>query len=127
MPIVAVLFLLVVGIEVFTGNLPASVLGLYLLASIVAFGVYGADKKASQDDRWRVPEKILHLLGMAGGWPGALVAMNVFQHKSRKMSFLAAFWIVAAVNVVVMVGMALPVGENLLSFLATIFRFFSRA
>jgi uncharacterized membrane protein YsdA (DUF1294 family) len=126
MPIAAVLFMLVVAMEALTGRLPVAVFGLYLLASIVAFGVYGADKSASQDDRWRVPEKVLHLLGLAGGWPGALVAMNVFHHKTRKTSFLAAFWIVAVVNVGILVWTTLPAGENLLSLTTPVFRSFAR-
>ncbi|MGV8663884.1 DUF1294 domain-containing protein, partial [Pseudomonas aeruginosa] len=27
-----------------------------------------------------------------GGWPGALVAQQVFRHKTRKLSFQLVFW-----------------------------------
>jgi len=71
---------------------------VYLAASSLAFAAYGVDKAAAIGGGWRIPEAFLHLLGFAGGWPGALVAQRVFRHKSRKVSFQVAFWIVAALN-----------------------------
>lgn len=74
---------------------------LYLLASALAFAVYGIDKAAAIGGAWRIPEAFLHLLGFVGGWPGALVAQRLFRHKSRKASFQVVFWIVAALNAAV--------------------------
>jgi uncharacterized membrane protein YsdA (DUF1294 family) len=71
---------------------------IYLIASTLTFIVYGIDKAAAIWEFRRIPEAILHLLGFAGGWPGALIAQRVFHHKSRKASFQVAFWIVAALN-----------------------------
>ncbi|WP_153605141.1 DUF1294 domain-containing protein, partial [Pseudomonas aeruginosa] len=34
----------------------------------------------------------LHLFELLGGWPGALVAQQVFRHKTRKLSFQLVFW-----------------------------------
>jgi uncharacterized membrane protein YsdA (DUF1294 family) len=34
----------------------------------------------------------LHFLALVGGWPGALVGMHFFQHKTRKTGFLVPFW-----------------------------------
>jgi len=71
---------------------------MYLAASSLAFAAYGIDKAAAFGGVWRIPEAFLHLLGFVGGWPGALIAQRVFRHKSRKVSFQVAFWIVAALN-----------------------------
>jgi uncharacterized membrane protein YsdA (DUF1294 family) len=71
---------------------------IYLIASTITFIVYGIDKAAAIGGVWRIPEAFLHLLGLAGGWPGALIAQRIFRHKSRKASFQVAFWIVAALN-----------------------------
>ncbi len=71
---------------------------VYLAGSSLAFVAYGIDKAAAIDGGWRIPEAFLHLLGFAGGWPGALVAQRVFRHKCRKLSFQVVFWIVAALN-----------------------------
>lgn len=71
---------------------------IYLLTSSLAFAAYGIDKAAAIGGVRRIPEAFLHLLGFAGGWPGALLAQRVFRHKSRKASFQVAFWTVAALN-----------------------------
>jgi uncharacterized membrane protein YsdA (DUF1294 family) len=42
---------------------------------------------------WRVKEVTLHTLALVGGWPGALVGMHYFQHKTRKTSFQIVFWV----------------------------------
>jgi uncharacterized membrane protein YsdA (DUF1294 family) len=34
----------------------------------------------------------LHVLALTGGWPGALVGMHYFQHKTRKTSFQVVCW-----------------------------------
>jgi uncharacterized membrane protein YsdA (DUF1294 family) len=71
---------------------------LYLIASSLAFVMYGIDKAAAIGGAWRIPEVLLHLLGFAGGWPGALIAQRVFRHKSRKALFQVVFWATAALN-----------------------------
>jgi len=71
---------------------------LYLLTSALAFAAYGIDKFAAIAGAWRIPEAFLHLLGLAGGWPGALLAQRVFRHKNRKVSFQLTFWLVSIVN-----------------------------
>jgi uncharacterized membrane protein YsdA (DUF1294 family) len=56
------------------------------------FLTYGYDKVQARNLEWRVSESTLHFLGLLGGWPGALVGMHFFQHKTRKTSFLIPFW-----------------------------------
>ncbi|MFZ5493406.1 MAG: DUF1294 domain-containing protein [Pseudomonadota bacterium] len=48
---------------------------------------------------WRTPESTLHLLGLAGGWPGALLAQQLLRHKSSKPSFVAMFWVTVIANI----------------------------
>lgn len=76
----------------------------YAAASIVAFFAYAFDKAAAVRGSWRTPESTLHLLGVAGGWPGALLAQQLLRHKSSKPSFVAMFWFTAALNVGVFVA-----------------------
>ena len=42
----------------------------------LTFLMYGYDKMQAQNLQWRVNEWKLHLLGLLGGWPGALVGMH---------------------------------------------------
>jgi uncharacterized membrane protein YsdA (DUF1294 family) len=60
--------------------------------SSITFLTYGYDKTQARNLEWRVSEYTLHLLGLLGGWPGALLGMHYFQHKTRKTSFLIPFW-----------------------------------
>jgi uncharacterized membrane protein YsdA (DUF1294 family) len=45
-----------------------------------------------------VSENTLHLLELVGGWPGALLAMKLFRHKTRKLSFLLVTWAIVALH-----------------------------
>jgi uncharacterized membrane protein YsdA (DUF1294 family) len=47
---------------------------------------------------WRTAEGSLHLLGLAGGWPGALIAQQMLRHKSKKTSFVAVLWATVLIN-----------------------------
>ena len=84
-------------------SLNAYVVPLYFVASIVAFLAYGFDKAAARQKRWRTSESTLHLLGLAGGWPGALLAQQLLRHKTSKPSFIVAFWVTVAANIVAFV------------------------
>ena len=96
-------FLAVVGIFVLAGKIPAFILALYMAASLITFFVYAVDKSAAQKGAWRTSESILHLLSLAGGWPGALIAQQKLRHKSKKQSFRFVFWITVLLNVSVLI------------------------
>lgn len=70
----------------------------YPLVSLFSFCQYGMDKQAAQKGRWRTPENTLHIAELLGGWPGALVAQQVFRHKTRKVSFQLVFWGIVALH-----------------------------
>jgi uncharacterized membrane protein YsdA (DUF1294 family) len=56
-----------------------------------------------------VPERTLLLLGIIGGWPGAVLAQQTLRHKTQKVSFRRAFWATVLVNLVVFAVFATPV------------------
>lgn len=76
---------------------------IYGVNSLIALLVYAFDKRAATRHLYRIPERTLHLVEFLGGWPGALIAQQVFRHKNRKPAFLiwtglivlahVAFWI----------------------------------
>ena len=73
--------------------------GWYAVASLATFLAYAIDKRAARLGRRRTPERTLLLLGLAGGWPGALLAQRLVRHKSSKASFQAKYWCTVALNV----------------------------
>ncbi|KFL37574.1 hypothetical protein N788_09305 [Arenimonas donghaensis DSM 18148 = HO3-R19] len=67
--------------------------------SLLAYLMYWVDKSAAQRGGQRTPESTLHLVSLAGGWPGALVAQQHFRHKTIKQSFQSVFWGTVFLNV----------------------------
>lgn len=72
--------------------------GFYALVSVIAFLLYGLDKRAATRGGWRTSEARLHLFELLGGWPGALLAQRVFRHKTRKAEFQVVFYLAVATN-----------------------------
>ena len=89
-------------------KLPLWVMGLYAAASVVTFIAYAVDKSAASSGAWRTPESTLHMLALAGGWPGALLAQQFLRHKSTKQPFRQVFWVTALLNVAGLVLLASP-------------------
>jgi uncharacterized membrane protein YsdA (DUF1294 family) len=71
---------------------------VYGAASLVTLAAYGIDKSAARRGAGRISEQTLLILGLVGGWPGALVAQQLFRHKTRKRSFRRVFWTTVGVN-----------------------------
>jgi uncharacterized membrane protein YsdA (DUF1294 family)/cold shock CspA family protein len=82
-----------------TWGMRPAIPAVYVVASIVAFFAYAFDKAAAVRGTWRTAENTLHLLGLAGGWPGALLAQQLLRHKSSKPGFVAVFWFTVVLNV----------------------------
>jgi len=96
--LIPVVFLAAIGVSTATGNLSKILLIGYVVLSLVTFVAYAIDKSAAQRGAWRTSEGTLLFLGLAGGWPGALMAQEVLRHKSKKQSFRATFWITVLMN-----------------------------
>lgn len=97
-PTLAVVFFALVAASAAIGKLPPAIVVLYAVASVVAFIAYAFDKSAAKKDRWRTQESTLHLIALAGGWPGALIAQRLLRHKSKKQSFQIIFWLTVVLN-----------------------------
>lgn len=62
-----------------------------LAASAWAFAGFGLDKWRAARGGRRVAEATLLGISALGGWPGGLLGMIVFRHKSAKASFQLKF------------------------------------
>jgi uncharacterized membrane protein YsdA (DUF1294 family)/cold shock CspA family protein len=107
-------FLAVLVVVSAVWKLPFWVAGLYLGLSAATFIAYAADKSAASNGSWRTPENTLHMLALAGGWPGALLAQQFLRHKSTKQPFRQVFWATALLNVVGLVVLASPLRHAVL-------------
>jgi uncharacterized membrane protein YsdA (DUF1294 family) len=92
------LFLTLYAYAALALGLPPAVGLAYVLASVVCFALYARDKAAARRGDRRTPERDLLLLGLAGGWPGALLAQQWLRHKTVKMPFRYLFWLTVGVN-----------------------------
>ena len=120
-PAFTLLFVTALVCAALTGHLTTTVLAAYAILSGGAFIAYGLDKSAANAGRQRTPETTLHVLGLIGGWPGALLAQRVFRHKSRKLAFQQAFWVTVVVNVAVLMWLASDTGHAWLREMLTIY------
>ena len=62
-------------------------LAVLVIMSVIAFIIYGIDKRKAVRKKWRVPESSLLLLAFLGGGTGAFLGMILFHHKTRKWKF----------------------------------------
>ena len=110
-PAFVVLFLLVAVVW----HVPVWVAGLYVVCSIVCFAFYAVDKSAAVGGRRRISEGTLIFLGLACGWPGAIVAQQLFRHKSNKAQFRSAFWGSVVLNVLAFLALGTHFVSRLLA------------
>jgi uncharacterized membrane protein YsdA (DUF1294 family) len=61
----------------------------YLCAvNLVAFCLFGIDKRRAVRGAWRIKERTLFLSAILGGSIGAILGMQVFRHKTKHSSFV---------------------------------------
>lgn len=71
---------------------------LYIIAGLVTFFAYARDKRAAKNGSWRITENTLHTLSLLCGWPAAIIAQQIFRHKTKKANFRVIFWFTVLVN-----------------------------
>jgi uncharacterized membrane protein YsdA (DUF1294 family)/cold shock CspA family protein len=96
---VSAAFFGVVALLAIGGRLWWPVVFAYIVTSIAAFYVYKLDKEAAQVSARRTSEAGLIVLGLIGGWPGALIAQHRFRHKTKKIAFRVEYWLSVLLNV----------------------------
>jgi uncharacterized membrane protein YsdA (DUF1294 family) len=74
-------------------------LSIYLIMSVVAIAAFAIDKQAAERGERRTPERTLHTIEALGGWPGALIALDLLKHKRQKMSYKITLYLISALHV----------------------------
>ncbi len=101
-------------VSFYLGYLPPIVSLIFIIASLLTFFIYAKDKRAAQNNEWRVSESTLHIYSLFFGWPGAIVAQQKLRHKSKKQSFRLTFMFTVLINIAFVVGMHTNEGSTLL-------------
>jgi len=101
-------FLLIAAAIHSVWKVPIEVAFVYIIASLITFFFYWIDKSSAGTKSSRVSEQTLIFLGLLCGWPGAIVAQQLFRHKTIKRSFQIMFWLSVAFNIGVFVFLNSP-------------------
>lgn len=72
---------------------------LLLAYNALVLVIYGLDKWKAGRNAWRTPERTLLWLAALGGGVGALLAMRLFRHKSRKRAFRFGLPVMATLQI----------------------------
>ena len=71
----------------------------FLVINSIAFATFWIDKRAAIHGERRVRESTLLLMALFGGSAGALVARQVFRHKTRKQPFAGLLITIAMLQI----------------------------
>lgn len=63
----------------------------FILINVISIVCFFADKYASKGRTKRISENLLYSLAIVGGGAGGIIAIPLFNHKSRKFSFLLVY------------------------------------
>ena len=74
-----------------------------ILINLIAFVVFGTDKRKARNGQWRVPESTLFILAIIGGSIGALLGMLVFRHKTKHRKFTIGIPLILALQIALLV------------------------
>jgi len=58
-----------------------------IMINLVNLALFAIDKKRARFKKWRVSEMTFFLISLLGGSIGGLIGMNIFRHKTKKISF----------------------------------------
>ncbi len=81
------------------GPVPVAYAFTTLTASMLAMLACAWDKRQAIRGRDRISERTLHLLELAGGWPGSWAAGRLMYHKTRKLSYRWRFRTIATLHI----------------------------
>ncbi|MFI3209137.1 MAG: DUF1294 domain-containing protein [Eubacteriales bacterium] len=78
---------------------------IYLvIVNVIAFAMYGIDKRKAIKHQYRIPEKQLILIAVLGGSVGAYVGMKTFRHKTKHVKFTLGVPAILIAQVLIIYG-----------------------
>ena len=70
------------------------VLSYLLIINLIAFTLYGIDKRKAKKHKFRIPERTLLWMARIGGGIGCWVGIKAFRHKTKhtKFKIIVSLW-----------------------------------
>lgn len=104
MPWIPILFLIILAVAAEMGWMSKELFAWFLIINFLTGLSYWNDKMQSRMGTGRrIPEVTLHLFGVLGGWPAALLMIGLLRHKSRKTGYISNVWVTGVANLVIWV------------------------
>ena len=75
----------------------------FFVINLYAYILYAIDKYKSKKMKWRISEKTLIIAAAIGGSIGALLAMNMFHHKTQHKKFTIGIPLILMAQVVLLI------------------------
>ena len=79
------------------------IIGYFIGINLALFFLMKIDKTRAKQNKYRISEKTLWILALAGGAIGGTVGMQLFRHKTKHKWFLIGFPLLAIVDVILLV------------------------
>jgi uncharacterized membrane protein YsdA (DUF1294 family) len=74
------------------------ILAAYVLMNFIGLHTMKADKQRAIKHQYRIPEKTLWLVALFGGAIGTLMGMQMYRHKTKHLSFMIGFPLLAVIE-----------------------------
>lgn len=88
-------------------------IGSYLIfINVIAFTVFGIDKYKAIKKQYRISEKMLFTIAIAGGTAGAMAGMFFFRHKTRKWYFRFGIPFILVIQILIFMYIQYGFGYN---------------
>lgn len=76
-------------------------LSYLIIINIIGFISMGIDKYKAVHHKWRIPEKTLFIMALAGGSAGSIAGMQLFRHKTKHPSFFIGMPVILILQVII--------------------------
>jgi uncharacterized membrane protein YsdA (DUF1294 family) len=79
------------------------ILSYLLMINIFTMYTFFLDKSKAKNKKWRIKERTLFLLSIAGGSLGAIIGMKLFKHKTKHWYFKYGLPFILTVQIILTV------------------------